>query len=726
MQQVNADADQAFVACLPLIEAAMVLTYAVLAANLRGEELYLKLGEYLTGHLDRVYQQSAAHKDEALLDFYIREWQQYTTAAKFINHLFQYLNRHWVKRENDEGKVAYDVYTLHLVRWRYDMFMKIHPRLMTAVLNLVEKQRNGETIEQTKIKAVADSYVALGLDKSDTSKTTLEVYQTFFSVPYIAATRSYYERESRQFLAENSVSEYMKKAEARLGEEEKRIILCLHPDITKPLMQAAEEVLIADHSELLRGEFQVFLDAERQEDLARMYKLLARVPHGLQPLRTMFQSHVTRAGVAATANLEASGNATDPKVYIDALLEVHTKYENLVQTAFANESEFVRSLDNACREYVNRNEISQQQLTRTPEMLAKYVDTLLRRGGAKASDDSDLEETLSRVMVTFKYIEDKDVFQKFYSRNLAKRLVNVTSASPDAEESMIAKLKETCGYEYTSKLQRMFQDIQISKDLNNSYSSWLDGNYSAADRKNFFNTHFQVLGTGFWPLNPPTTDFQPPPELASAAERFKSFYFSKHNGRKITWLWQLCKGELKATYLRNTKMPCTFQVSTYQMAILLLFNDHDSLDYANIELATKLSPEILDSNLAFLSRARVLNVSPEGSAPSREAVYSLNYTFKPKKVKINLNVTPKAEVKHESEETHKTVEEDRKLLLQSAIVRVMKSRKRMKHVQLVQEVINQVNKRFPPQISDIKKNIEALLEKEYIERVDNDEIAYVA
>lgn len=56
----------------------------------------------------------------------------------------------------------------------------------------------------------------------------------------------------------------------------------------------------------------------------------------------------------------------------------------------------------------------------------------------------------------------------------------------------------------------------------------------------------------------------------------------------------------------------------------------------------------------------------------------------------------------------------------------MKSRKKMKHVQLVQEVINQVNKRFPPKVSDIKKNIEALLEKEYIERVDNDEIAYIA
>jgi hypothetical protein len=44
-------------------------------------------------------------------------------------------------------------------------------------------------------------------------------------------------------------------------------------------------------------------------------------------------------------------------------------------------------------------------------------------------------------MVAFKYIEDKDVFQKFYSKMLAKRLVGHMSASDDAEASMISKLK---------------------------------------------------------------------------------------------------------------------------------------------------------------------------------------------------------------------------------------------------------------------------------------------
>ncbi len=59
-------------------------------------------------------------------------------------------------------------------------------------------------------------------------------------------------------------------------------------------------------------------------------------------------------------------------------------------------------------------------------------------------------------MILFKYLEDKDVFQTFYTTKLSKRLIHGVSASDEAEASMISKLKEACGFEYTNKLQRMF------------------------------------------------------------------------------------------------------------------------------------------------------------------------------------------------------------------------------------------------------------------------------
>ncbi|KAJ5717202.1 cullin [Penicillium malachiteum] len=698
----------------------------LITAHLLGEELYKLLGEYLSRHLEEVHQKSTAHTEEALLGFYIREWTRYTTAAKYINHLFSYLNRHWVKREIDEGKKnVYDVYTLHLVKWKDDFFEHVHSKVMDAVLSLIEKQRNGETIEQSQIKSIVDSFVSLGLDENDSKKSTLEVYRHYFQQPFIDATRKYYENESRQFVAENSVVEYMKKAEARLDEEKARVGLYLHSDVTKSLTETCLDVLVTAHSNLLRDEFQVLLNNERQEDLARMYGLLSRIKEGLDPLRGIFEKHVKKAGLAAVEKVNSEGENFEPKLYVDALLQVHSRYQSLVEEAFNGESEFVRSLDNACREFVNRNCIAQANNTKSPELLAKYTDSLLKKG-SKAAEESELEEMLVQIMTVFKYIEDKDVFQKFYSKALAKRLVHVSSVSDDAETSMISKLKEACGFEYTNKLQRMFQDIQISKDLNASYKDWQDKVLDDDDRKRMTDAHFHVLGTGFWPLNPPTTAFSAPPEILKTAERFQKFYFDKHNGRKLTWLWQLCKGEMKANYIKNAKVPYTFQVSTFQMAILLLFNEAETLSYTDIEKATNLAPEVLDPNLAIFLKAKVLLASPEGGKPDPSMSFSLNYNFKNKKVKVNLNIQIKSEQKVETDDTHKTIEEDRKLLLQSAIVRIMKSRKKMRHVQLVQEVINQVKSRFPPHVIDIKKNIEALMEKDYIERLEGEEIAYIA
>ncbi|KAK4130541.1 ubiquitin-protein ligase-like protein [Trichocladium antarcticum] len=690
-------------------------------AHLLGEDLYKMLSDYLTEHLRGLIAESKAHTEEALLAFYIREWQRYTDAAKYIHHLFRYLNRHWVKREMDEGKKnVYDVYTLHLVRWRDVLFAQVSEKVMDAVLKLVEKQRNGETIEHNQIKQVVDSFVSLGLDEGDSSKTTLDVYRFNFERPFLEATKVFYQNESKQFVAENSVVEYMKKAEARLDEEEERVKIYLHPDIGIPLKKACNQVLIADHSNILRDEFQVLLDNDREEDMARMYNLLSRIPDGLDPLRTKFETHVRNAGLAAVAKVASDADKLEPKVYVDALLEIHTQYQGLVKRAFTDEPEFTRSLDNACREFVNRNEVCKSGSNKSPELLAKYSDVLLRKSGTGV-EDAELENTLVQIMTVFKYIEDKDVFQKFYSRMLARRLVHSNSSSDDAETSMISKLKEACGFEYTNKLQRMFQDMQISKDLNTGFKEHVQSLGAKG-----LDSAYSILGTGFWPLQAPGTNFNPPEEISADCDRFARFYKNKHEGRKLTWLWQLCKGEVKATYIKNAKMPYTFQVSIYQMAILLLFNEKSKNTYDEIASTTQLNSEALDPSLGIFLKAKVLCLDPGSGKIGPGATFSLNYEFKNKKYRVNLNVGMKSEARQEEAETNKTIEEDRKLLLQSAIVRIMKARKRMKHQQLVSETINQIRARFVPKVSDIKKCIEILLDKEYLERLDDDEIGYLA
>jgi len=161
--------------------------------------------------------------------------------------------------------------------------------------------------------------------------------------------------------------------------------------------------------------------------------------------------------------------------------------------------------------------------------------------------------------------------------------------------------------------------------------------------------------------------------------------------------------------------------SSYQMAVLVQYNENDTLSLDELVTATGIPKELLTQVLAVLVKAKIL-INEEAEQ------YDLNPNFKSKKIRINLNQPIKSEVKAESSDVLKTVDEDRKFAIQASIVRIMKARKTLKNQVLIQEVISQISQRFTPKIPDIKKSIDTLLEKEYIERVEGtrDTFSYVA
>ena len=91
---------------------------------------------------------------------------------------------------------------------------------------------------------------------------------------------------------------------------------------------------------------------------------------------------------------------------------------------------------------------------------------------------------------------------------------------------------------------------------------------------------------------------------------------------------------------------------------------------------------------------------------------------------MNLHVPVRSEQKVESAEVAQTVHEDRKMLIQAVIVRIMKARKTYRHNLLLNEVIMQLQSRFQPKVPDIKKAIDTLIEKEYLQRVENEKDVY--
>jgi len=247
-----------------------------------------------------------------------------------------------------------------------------------------------------------------------------------------------------------------------------------------------------------------------------------------------------------------------------------------------------------------------------------------------------------------------------------------------------------------------------------------------------------VLATGAWPLQGSSFGFSIPTELQTCMAAFEQFYVCDYAGRKLTWLHHLAKGEIKTNYTVTNKAGYTLQASGYQVGILLQFNQSLNLSLKDLLAATQLDEKTLSGVIRTLLKTKILNSDPQIEDPEKTAiesstVFTLNKQFKSPKgrMKVNINVPMKSEggaEKNPSDETMASVMEERKLQMQAAIVRIMKARKTSKHSNLIAEVVEQLNSKFKPQVSQIKKCIDILIEKEYLERTkgEKDMYSYVA
>ena len=202
----------------------------------------------------------------------------------------------------------------------------------------------------------------------------------------------------------------------------------------------------------------------------------------------------------------------------------------MVRKAFDNDATFVAAMDRACKKFVNSNAVTKaaRSSTKSPELLAKYCHGLLKKG-SKIAEGQDVEALLDGVMLVFQYLDDSDVFQKYYSKMLAQRLVNSASESDDYESSMISKLKQKCGYEWTQKFQRMFTDIGTSRTMMTSFK---EGVLAKSILKGFT---MMVLQSNSWPFTSTDGQLRLPEVLQKCREKFETYYHGQHQGRKLMW-----------------------------------------------------------------------------------------------------------------------------------------------------------------------------------------------
>uniref|UniRef100_A0A673BZ77 Cullin-2 n=1 Tax=Sphaeramia orbicularis TaxID=375764 RepID=A0A673BZ77_9TELE len=676
-----------------------------------GERLYTETKVFLENHVRQLYKK-VLESEEKVLVMYHRYWEEYSKGADYMDCLYRYLNTQFIKKNKlteadlqygyggvDMNEPLMEIGELALDMWRRLMIEPLQAVLIRMLLNEIKNDRCGENPNQKVIHGVINSFVHVEQYKK---KFPLKFYQEIFEGPFLIKTGEYYKQEASNLLQESNCSQYMEKVLGRLKDEEVRCRKYLHPSSYAKVIHECQQRMVADHLQFLHGECQNIIRQEKRDDMANMYTLLRAVSNGLPHMIQELQVHIHNEGLRGTSNLSQENMPTQ---FVESVLEVHSKFVQLINTVLNGDQHFMSALDKALTSVVNYRE--PKSVCKAPELLAKYCDNLLKKS-AKGMTENEVEDKLTSFITVFKYIDDKDIFQKFYARMLAKRLIHGLSLSMDSEEAMINKLKA----QFTLCQQMVFYNLSFPANLQVTV---------------IFPMY---LKAGAWPLtHVPSSTFAIPQELEKSVQMFELFYNQHFSGRKLTWLHYLCTGEVKMNYLSK---PYVAMVTTYQMAVLLAFNNSQTVSYKELQDGTQMNEKELQKTIKSLLDVKMLNHDSQKEEIEAESTFSLNMSFTSKRTKFKITTSMQKDTPQvrpdEMEQTRSAVDEDRKMYLQAAIVRIMKARKVLRHNALIQEVINQSKARFNPSISMIKKCIEVLIDKQYIERSQTsaDEYSYVA
>ncbi|KAK4586764.1 hypothetical protein RGQ29_023789 [Quercus rubra] len=675
------------------------------------QQIYCKYRETFEEYITSTVLPSLKEKhDEFMLRELVKRWAIYKVLGRWLSHFFNYLDRYFIARRNLPR-----LNEVGLTCFRDLVYKEFNGKVRDVVISLIDKEREGEQVDRALLRNVLYIFVAIGMGQMDQ-------YENDFEAAFLKDTVAYYSQKASSWILDDSCPDYMLKAEKCLRQEKDGVSLYLHSSTEAKLLEKVQhEFLSVYATQLLEkddSQCHALVRDDKVEDLSRMsgllfylsknkkrFRLLFKIPQGIEPVSSIFKQHVIAEVTALVKQAEdAANNKKDlvglqEEVFVRKVIELHEKY-----LAYVNDYHtFRKALKEAFEVFCNMGVSGSS----SAELLATFCDNILKKGSSGKLSDEDIEETLEKVVKLLDYISDMDLFAKLYRKKLARRLLFDESANDDHERSILMKIKQKCGGQFTSKMERMVTDLTLTRENQTSFEEYLSNNSHANPGIDLTVT---VLTTGFWPSYK-SFDLNLPPELVKCVKVFREFYQTKTKHRKLTWIYSLGTCNISGKFEPKTM---ELIVTTSQTSVLFLFNSSDRLSYSDIMTELNLTDNDVVRLLHSLSCAKykILNKEPNIKTISPTDYFEFNSKFTDKMRRIKIRLPPVDEKKKVIED----VDKDRRYAIDASIVRIMKSRKVLGHQQLVMECVEQLGCMFKPDLKAIKKRIDDLITRDYLER----------
>lgn len=651
-------------------------------------------------------------------------WERHVSAMGMITDILMYLDRGF-GHDTDMPPLYMSVLGFYRDKILRHVFPSVDGPLTNVinavVLDLINMERKGDIIDRNLIKRLLLMYEQLA--ETDELSDSNRLYLTTFEPAYIKDSGAFYAEEADRLMQESDASVWIRHTERRLQEELDRCESTVSRLSTPEIIRVVEDELITRHLDkflaLEATGLRAMIDNDRLEDLTILYRLISRVEGGREKLQKIISmrivelgteiekalseaniSAVTQRGTAdgEEAQAESSEKAkplTGPArqtaaavKWVNDVLQLKDKFDVFLKECFSNDALLESSVTKSFTEFVNL-------FNRSSEFVSLFIDDNLKNG-IRGKTEAEVDITMDKAITLIQYLLDRDMFQRYYQKHLARRLLHGKSESQEAEKQLISRMKQEIGSHFTSKFEGMFKDMDTSRDLTDGYRKHIHG-LGDVGRK-VVDLNINVLTSNNWPsegMAPKSGDGARiectwPPEIKRLQESFLKYYLTERNGRVLTWLGSLGSADIKCVFPKipgkesgplSKERRYELTVSTHGMVILLLFNDlpdEEWLSYEDIQAATNIPSGELNRALASLSlapKSRVILKEPMNKTIKPGDKFTYNSAFTSKTIKIRapiISATSKVEDAAERKDTEKKNDESRAHTVDAAIVRIMK------------------------------------------------------
>ncbi|SCN63025.1 cullin-1, putative [Plasmodium chabaudi chabaudi] len=348
---------------------------------------------------------------------------------------------------------------------------------------------------------------------------------------------------------------------------------------------------------------------------------------------------------------------------------------------------------------------------------------------ADSTCDTNIIETdylikkMSDIVSIFNYISNKESFFEYYRIYLANRLINNMYISINVEKKFIENLYFLCGSQYTSKLGGMIQNIINNKILNEKFYNYINRNNSNGEiilpnltnfDENYENNFFSVkiLNKGYWPALEKTS-MKLSENFNKYILSYTEYYKAENKNKKLEWIYEL--SEVVFKYFINNR-PYYLYCNLISAEIFLLFNKYKYINYDIIKEELQIDLKTFKDNMHSSLYYHKIIYSDDDSINWDTSNFYINENFS----YTNQNVYIKKTTTLLSKEHEKT-KDDKSMAIEAAIVRIMKTHKRLFYDQIFDHV-KKVLSTFSPSNQAIEKKIDLLVEREYIQKEENSQV----